>query len=50
MTEGQEKLMTLVSYGMNPEGIEKTWAWSNFEEAKKLNAFFDNFINVVRMQ
>ncbi len=46
--EDKQKLMTLVSWGMNPKGIKKTWAWNNFEEANKINKLFDKFINKVR--
>jgi hypothetical protein len=43
-----EKMCTLVSFGMTHKNIEKTWAWNNFEEAKKINQFFDEFINQVK--
>jgi hypothetical protein len=43
-----EKMITLVSWGMSPENIENTWAWNNFEDAKKMNSFFDSFIGTVK--
>ena len=43
-----EKLVQLVSWGMNPKDIKETWAWSNFEQAKALQAMFDAFINQAR--
>lgn len=34
--KNMEKLVTLISWGLPAQDIENTWAWNNFEEAKKL--------------
>jgi hypothetical protein len=43
-----EKFVWLVVQGMKPEDVKDSWAFANFEEAKKLGAFFDAWTNVVR--
>lgn len=49
MKEDLDKLVTLVSFGMDPDGIEDTWAWNHFEEAKRLQSFFDEFIHAIKL-
>lgn len=48
MITNLDKTITLVSWGMNPEGLENTWAWNNFEQAKALNGFFDSFLSTAK--
>ena len=47
MNEDITKKIELLSMGMNPKGIEKTWAWNNIEEARKLNNLFMEFSKTV---